>query len=70
MRVLVVLGLLLATGGLTWWLLVHDTRGAEIAKKAALAQRMHASGEAATTIAFTLGISRATVYRVLAAAPQ
>ena len=36
------------------------------AKKAGLAQRMHASGESATTIATTLGVSRATVYRVLA----
>jgi DNA invertase Pin-like site-specific DNA recombinase len=27
---------------------------------------MHASGESANTIASTLGISRATVYRVLA----
>jgi DNA invertase Pin-like site-specific DNA recombinase len=26
---------------------------------------MHASGESATTIATTLGVSRATVYRVL-----
>ena len=34
--------------------------------KAALAQRMHASGEFATTIAATLGVSRATVYRVIA----
>jgi DNA invertase Pin-like site-specific DNA recombinase len=34
--------------------------------KAALAQRMHAAGESATTIAATLGVSRATVYRVLA----
>jgi DNA invertase Pin-like site-specific DNA recombinase len=34
--------------------------------KAALAQRMHASGEPASTIAATLGVSRATVYRVLA----
>jgi adenylate cyclase len=34
--------------------------------KAALAQRMHASGEPATTIASALGVSRATVYRVLA----
>jgi DNA invertase Pin-like site-specific DNA recombinase len=34
--------------------------------KAALAQRMHDSGEAASTIAATLGVSRATVYRVLA----
>jgi DNA invertase Pin-like site-specific DNA recombinase len=33
---------------------------------AALAQRMHASGESAGTIAATLGVSRATVYRVLA----
>jgi DNA invertase Pin-like site-specific DNA recombinase len=36
------------------------------ASKAALAQRMHASGEAATTIAATLGVSRATIYRILA----
>ncbi len=35
-------------------------------KKTALAQRMHASGESASTIATTLGVSRATVYRVLA----
>jgi DNA invertase Pin-like site-specific DNA recombinase len=34
--------------------------------KAALAQRMHRSGESASTIANTLGVSRATVYRVLA----
>jgi DNA invertase Pin-like site-specific DNA recombinase len=34
--------------------------------KAALAQRMHASGESAGTIAATLGVSRATVYRALA----
>jgi DNA invertase Pin-like site-specific DNA recombinase len=34
--------------------------------KAALAQRMHRSGESASTIAHTLGVSRATVYRVLA----
>lgn len=34
--------------------------------KAALAQRMHASGESARTIAATLGVSRATVYRVRA----
>jgi DNA invertase Pin-like site-specific DNA recombinase len=33
--------------------------------KAALAQRMHASGESASTIAATLGVCRATVYRVL-----
>lgn len=36
------------------------------AKKASLAQRMHASGESASTIAAALGVSRATVYRVLA----
>jgi len=36
------------------------------AAKAALAKRMHASGEPASTIAATLGVSRATVYRVLA----
>jgi DNA invertase Pin-like site-specific DNA recombinase len=35
------------------------------ASKTALAQRMHASGESANTIASTLGVSRATVYRVL-----
>jgi len=34
--------------------------------KAALAQRMNANGESARTIADTLGVSRATVYRVLA----
>ena len=34
--------------------------------KAALAERMHANGESASTIADTLGVSRATVYRVLA----
>lgn len=34
--------------------------------KAALAQRMHGSGEPASTIATALGVSRATVYRVLA----
>ncbi|MUL49271.1 recombinase family protein [Mycobacterium sp. CBMA293] len=40
------------------------------AQKAALAQRMHLSGESATTIAATLGVSRATVYRVLANEPE
>ena len=35
-------------------------------KKAALARRMHASGESASTIAATLGVSRATFYRVVA----
>ncbi|MGA8331751.1 MAG: helix-turn-helix domain-containing protein [Mycobacterium sp.] len=34
--------------------------------KMALARRMHASGEPASTIASALGVSRATVYRVLA----
>jgi DNA invertase Pin-like site-specific DNA recombinase len=34
--------------------------------KAELARRMHASGEPASVIADTLGVSRATVYRVLA----
>ena len=33
--------------------------------KVALAQRMHTSGESAGTIASTLGVSRATVYRAL-----
>lgn len=36
------------------------------AQKAALTRRMHAGGEPASTIASTLGVSRATVYRVLA----
>jgi DNA invertase Pin-like site-specific DNA recombinase len=36
------------------------------ASKAKLARRMHASGEGATTIAAALGVSRATVYRILA----
>ena len=35
-------------------------------KKTVLAQRMHASGESASTIANAIGVSRATVYRVLA----
>ena len=34
--------------------------------KAALAQRMHATGASASTIAATLAVSRTTVYRVLA----
>ena len=34
--------------------------------KVALARRMHAKGESASTIANVLGVSRATVYRVLA----
>jgi DNA invertase Pin-like site-specific DNA recombinase len=34
--------------------------------KAELARRMHASGEPVTTIASTLGVSRATIYRVVA----
>src|SRR5262245_37614253 len=34
--------------------------------KTALARRMHTSGEPVSTIAATLGVSRATVYRVLA----
>lgn len=36
------------------------------ASKTALAQRMHTSGESASTIATALKVSRATVYRVLA----
>lgn len=40
------------------------------AKKAGLAQRMHASGKSASTIAAALGVSRATVYRVLGAQNQ
>ena len=35
-------------------------------KVLASAQRMHASGESAGTIAAALGVSRATVYRLLA----
>src|SRR6201995_4585493 len=35
-------------------------------KKAGVVRRMHASGEPVTSIADTLGVSRATVYRVLA----
>ena len=35
-------------------------------KLLASAQRMHASGESAGTIAAALGVSRATVYRLLA----
>lgn len=38
--------------------------------KVALAQRMHASGGSAGTIASALGVSRATVYRVLAESPE
>jgi DNA invertase Pin-like site-specific DNA recombinase len=34
--------------------------------KTALARRMHATGESASTIGTALGVSRATVYRVLA----
>ena len=34
--------------------------------KAGLARRMHSNGESASTIADTLGVSRATVYRMLA----
>lgn len=40
------------------------------ASKAALAQRMHASGEPAAGIAKVLGVSRATIYRVLAGQAQ
>lgn len=38
--------------------------------KAALARRMQASGEPVTTISAALGVSRATVYRVLADSPD
>jgi DNA invertase Pin-like site-specific DNA recombinase len=38
--------------------------------KTALARRMHASGESPNTIASTLGVSRATVYRVLSEQPD
>ena len=40
--------------------------GEDFKSKARLAQRMHASGESASTIAATMGVSRATAYRVLA----
>jgi DNA invertase Pin-like site-specific DNA recombinase len=39
-------------------------------EKVALAQRMHASGESASIIANTLGVSRATLYRALSADDQ
>ena len=39
-------------------------------EKVALAGRMHDSGESATTIAATLGVNRATVYRCLARTPR
>lgn len=38
-------------------------------EKVALVRRMHASGEGAVTIAAALGVSRATIYRVLAEQP-
>src|SRR6195256_5492881 len=38
--------------------------------KMALAQRMHESGESASTIATTLNVSRATVYRALSDLPE
>jgi DNA invertase Pin-like site-specific DNA recombinase len=38
-------------------------------EKAGLARRMHDSGEPATTIATTLNVSRATVYRALSDLP-
>ena len=40
------------------------------ASKTALAQRMHAAGESANTIAAALGVSRATIYRALADSPD
>ncbi len=40
------------------------------ASNAALAQRMHASGEPATTIAAALKVSRATIYRCSANTPS
>jgi DNA invertase Pin-like site-specific DNA recombinase len=40
------------------------------ASKAALARRMHSSGEPVSTVANTLAVSRATVYRVLAEADE
>jgi DNA invertase Pin-like site-specific DNA recombinase len=39
-------------------------------EKAALAQRMHSAGESASTIATALGVSRATIYRVLSDRPS
>jgi DNA invertase Pin-like site-specific DNA recombinase len=51
----------------------HRARGQHIGRpkvldkpKSALAKRMHANGESASTIAEALSVSRATVYRVLA----
>ena len=38
------------------------------AQKSALAQRMYASGESASTIAAALAVSRATIYRALSSA--
>jgi transcriptional regulator of acetoin/glycerol metabolism len=43
----------------------HVGRLKGLMRKAALAQRMHASGESASTIATTLGVSRDTIYRAL-----
>jgi len=49
-------------GEVLWW-----RKGqAVIARSCCRAQRMHASGESAGTIAAALGVSRATVYRTLA----
>jgi DNA invertase Pin-like site-specific DNA recombinase len=46
---------------------VHSSqqRASLSVEKVALARRMHDSGESAATIAAALGVSRATVYRVL-----
>ena len=49
---------------------IHRAAQALDEKKAALAVRMHASGESASTIVATLVVSRATVYRVLAEQPH
>jgi DNA invertase Pin-like site-specific DNA recombinase len=55
----------------------HRARGQSVGRpkalsesQIALARRMHASGESASTIAATLAVSRATIYRVLSEEPS
>jgi len=47
------------------WTLRGGPSGTLDRSKAALAQRMHASGESDSNIAATLSVGRATVYHVL-----